>query len=81
MDRARLNACDYAVEAIYNPIWVDFPVVYKNNPRLMHERLVFFLHMLLMDSSVGPAICLGHSVEVTAQGANRLRQAPDLSEL
>jgi Xaa-Pro dipeptidase len=82
LDHARLNACDYAMGAIYNPIWVDFLMFYENNPRPMHERQVFFLHMILMDSDSGLAMYLGHSVEVTAQGANRLsRHAPDLFEL
>jgi Xaa-Pro dipeptidase len=82
LGHARLNACGYAMGAIYNPIWVDFPMFYENNPRLMRERQVFFLHMILMDSDSGLAMCLGHSVEVTAQGAKRLsRHAPDLFEL
>ena len=69
LGHARLNACGYAMGAIYNPIWADFPMFYENNPRLMRERQVFFLHMILMDSDSGLAMCLGHSVEVTAQGA------------
>jgi Xaa-Pro dipeptidase len=82
LGHARLNACGYAMGAIYNPIWVDFPMFYEKNPRLMRERQVFFLHMILMDSDSGLAMCLGHSVEVTAQGAKRLsRHAPDLFEL
>ena len=42
LGHARLNACGYAMGAIYNPIWVDFPMFYENNPRLMRERQVFF---------------------------------------
>jgi Xaa-Pro dipeptidase len=55
---------------------------YEGNPTLMRESQVFFLHMILMDSDAGLAMCLGHSVEVTAHGAKRLsRHAPDLFEL
>ncbi|MDS9948014.1 MAG: Xaa-Pro peptidase family protein, partial [Planktomarina sp.] len=79
---ARLNACGYAMGATYNPIWVDFPMFYEGNATLMHERQVFFLHMILMDSNSGHAMCLGHSVEVIASGAKRLsRHPPDLFEL
>ena len=82
LDHARLNDWDYAMGAIYNPIWVDFSMFYANNPRLMHELQVFFLHMILMDNDSGLAMCLGHSGEVAAQGANRLsRHAPDLFKL
>ena len=82
LDHTRLNDWDYAMAAIYNPICADFSMFYANNPRLMHERQVFFLHMILMDNVSGLAMCLGYSVEVTAQGANGLsRHAPDLFEL
>jgi len=82
LGHARLNACGYAMGAIYNPIWVDFPMFCEGNPTLMRESQVFFLHMILMDSDAGLAMCLGHSVEVTAHGAKRLsRHAPDLFEL
>lgn len=82
LGHARLNACGYAMGAIYNPIWVDFPMFYEGNPKLMRERQVFFLHMILMDSDTGKAMCLGHSVEVTETGCKRLsRHAPDLFEL
>ena len=79
---ARLQACGYGMGAIYNPIWVDFPMFYQGNPLLMRERQVFFLHMIMMDDVTGHACCLGHSVEVTAQGAKRLsRHAPQMFEL
>ena len=72
LSHARFNACGYAMGAIYNLIWVDFPMFYENNPNLMGERQVFFLHMILVDNDIGLVMCLGHSVEVSAQGAKRL---------
>ncbi len=79
---ARLQACGYGMGAIYNPIWVDFPMFYSGNPTIMRERQVFFLHMILMDDQSGHAMCVGHSVEVTANGAKRLsRHDPQLFEL
>ncbi|SEW05543.1 Xaa-Pro dipeptidase [Cognatiyoonia koreensis] len=69
---ARLQACGYGMGAIYNPIWVDFPMFTEGNPTLMRENQVFFLHMILMDSATGAAMTLGHSVLVTADGAARL---------
>ena len=32
VSHARRNACGYAMGAIYNPIWVDFPTFYENDP-------------------------------------------------
>ena len=43
---------------------------------------VFFLHMILMDSDAGLAMCWGHSVLVTETGVERLSRHPvDLVEL
>lgn len=79
---ARLKACGYGMGAVYNPIWVDFPMFYEGNPLAMQAGQVFFLHMILMDSDAGLAMCLGHSVLVTPTGVERLsRHKPDLFEL
>ncbi|MFY0690899.1 MAG: aminopeptidase P family protein [Paracoccaceae bacterium] len=79
---ARLQACGYGMGAVYTPIWVDFPMFYEGNPLEMQAGQVFFLHMILMDSAAGQAMCLGHSVLVTESGSERLsRHAPALIEL
>ena len=78
---ARLQACGYGMGAVYNPIWVDFPMFYEGNPLLMQENQVFFLHMILVDSDSGLAMTLGHSVRVGASGVERLsRHGLDLLE-
>ncbi|MEM9585538.1 MAG: Xaa-Pro peptidase family protein [Pseudomonadota bacterium] len=82
MSHTRLQACGYGMGAVYTPIWVDFPMFYEGNPLEMREGQVFFLHMVLMDSDAGHAMCLGHSVLVTSDGCERLsRHAPALFEL
>ena len=79
---ARLNACGYGMGAVFNPIWVDFPMFFHGNPLPMDVGNVFFLHMILMDSESGFAMCPGHSVLVTQQGVERLSRHPlDLLEL
>ncbi len=82
LKHARLQACGYGMGAVYNPIWVDFPMFYEGNPLIMQAGQVFFLHMILMDSEAGLAMCLGHSVLVTDTGVERLsRSSLDLVEL
>lgn len=79
LSHARLQACGYGMGAVYNPIWVDFPMFYEGNPLIIQENQVFFLHMILMDSDAGLAMTLGHSVRVSATGAERLsRHEPEL---
>ncbi|MES2539432.1 MAG: Xaa-Pro peptidase family protein [Pseudomonadota bacterium] len=72
LSHARLRACGYGMGAVYNPIWVDFPMFYQGNPLIMQEGQVFFLHMILMDSEAGEAMTLGHSVLVKSNGIERL---------
>lgn len=82
LSHARLQACGYGMGAVYNPIWVDFPMFYEGNPLLMETGNVYFLHMILMDSEAGLAMCWGHSVLVGETGVERLsRHALDLVEL
>ena len=76
LEHARSQACGYAMGAIYNPIWVDFPMFYAGNPLEMQENQVFFLHMIVMDSDAGTAMCYGHSVRVTDTGVERLSRQP-----
>ena len=76
MDRAgfrhaRLNACGYSLGAVYTPCWMDKPMLYKANPVLAQPDMVFFLHMILMDSSAEQAMTLGHTVRVTENGCER----------
>lgn len=79
---ARLQACGYGMGAVFNPIWVDFPMFYQGNPTIMQPGQVFFLHMILMDSDAGLAMCLGHSVLVHESGIERLsRHEPNLYQL
>ncbi|MEO0995797.1 MAG: Xaa-Pro peptidase family protein [Pseudomonadota bacterium] len=81
LGHARLQACGYGMGAVYTPIWVDFPMFYQGNPTLMEAGQVFFLHMILMDSDAGLAMCWGHSVLVTDSGVERLSRTPlDLVE-
>ncbi|MEM7258634.1 MAG: Xaa-Pro peptidase family protein [Pseudomonadota bacterium] len=82
LQHARLQACGYGMGAVFNPIWVDFPMFYEGNPLIMNAGNVYFLHMILMDSDAGHAMCWGHSVLVTDTGVERLSRSPlDLLEL
>ena len=68
----RLNACGYSMGCAYAPIWVDYPMIYENNPMLIEENMVFFLHMIIMNRDSRLAMCPGHTVIVGSNGAERL---------
>ena len=49
---------------------------YHANPVAAAENMVFFLHVILMDSDTNHAMCFGHTVVVTAGGCESLSQRP-----
>ncbi|MFW5833053.1 MAG: M24 family metallopeptidase, partial [Pseudomonadota bacterium] len=61
----RLNACGYALGAVYAPSWMDWPMVYADNPVPLAPGMVVFLHMILMDSDTNIAMTLGRTSIVT----------------
>ncbi len=64
----RLNACGYSLGTTFAPNWMDWPMFYTGNRALIQPGMVFFLHMILMDSEAGIAMCPGLTVEVTQTG-------------
>lgn len=57
----RLNACGYSLGAKFTPSWMDAPMFYKDNPVAIQPGMVFFAHMILMNSEAGSAFCLGRT--------------------
>lgn len=72
----RLNACGYSLGAVYAPSWMDWPMFYAGNPVAIEPGMVFFLHMILMDSDTGTAMTLGRTSIVGESGAEPLSSAP-----
>jgi Xaa-Pro dipeptidase len=61
MKNHRLNACGYSLGAKFTPSWMDSPMFYKDNPVEIRPGMVFFAHMILMNSEAGSAYCLGRT--------------------
>jgi Xaa-Pro dipeptidase len=61
MKNHRLNACGYSLGAKFTPSWMDAPMFYKDNPVVIGPGMVFFAHMILMNSEAGAAFCLGRT--------------------
>ena len=68
----RLNACGYALGAVYPPSWMDWPMFFHGNPVRLAPGMVFFLHMILMDSEAGAAMTLGRTSLITERGSEPL---------
>jgi Xaa-Pro dipeptidase len=73
---ARLNACGYALGARYTPSWMEPQMFYDGAPTIMAPGMVFFLHMILMDSASGAAMTLGRTSLIGETGAEPLSRLP-----
>ncbi len=69
MEQHRLNACGYSLGARFTPSWMDSPMFYRGNPHPIGKGMVFFAHMILMNSEAGAAYCLGRSYIIGSQRA------------
>jgi len=72
MQKHRLNATGYSMGTTFAPNWMDWPMFYHGNPIIAAPNMVFFLHMILMDSDTHHAMCFGHTVVVTETGCESL---------
>jgi len=68
----RLNACGYALGARFSPSWMERQMFYDNAATIIQPGMVFFLHMILMDSDTETAICLGRSYVINDHGNHSL---------
>ena len=70
---SRMNACGYSLGATFSPSWMDTPpMIYTGNPLILKPGMVFFMHMILMDSANQLAMNLGETYLVTENGNERL---------
>jgi Xaa-Pro dipeptidase len=76
MQAHRLNATGYSMGTTFAPNWMDWPMFYHGNPVIAAPNMVFFLHMILMDSDTNHAMCFGHTVVVTETGCETLSKRP-----
>ena len=78
-NKSRMNACGYSLGSTFSPNWMDWPMLYTDNPYVIQPGNVFFMHMILMDSDNELAMNLGETYLVTEDGNERLgKQKLDL---
>jgi len=77
---SRMNACGYSLGSTFAPNWMDVPpMIFTGNPLIIKPGMVFFMHMILMDSEAQLAMNLGETYLVTETGNERLgKQKLDL---
>lgn len=73
----KLNACGYSLGALYPPTWMDWPMIYRDNPVAVEPNMVIFMHMILLDWPNKLAMSLGDTVITTASGCETLTALGD----
>ena len=78
--KSRMNACGYSLGATFSPNWMDVPpMIFADNPLILKPGMVFFMHMILMDSENQLAMNLGETYLIVEKGNERLgKQKLDL---
>ncbi len=72
----RFNACGYSLGTTFTPTWMDWPMLYHGHPLVVEPNMVFFMHMIFVNSDNQHAMTLGHTVRVTEDGCERLSRSP-----
>ena len=73
---ASLAACGYSVGIAYPPTWMDWPMIWADNPQVLEPGMVFFMHMILLVDSTGLSMCLGETAIVTQGNCERVNHMP-----
>ena len=68
----KLNACGYSLGALYPPTWMDWPMIFRDNPVVVQPNMVIFMHMILLDWDNKLAMSVGDTVLTTAEGCETL---------
>ena len=75
-DHAALKACGYTMGATFPPTWMEMPMIYRGNPTVLAENMVFFTHMILSDFDTGLTMSLGETSIVTAGSPEIVTHVP-----
>ena len=66
----RLNACGYSLGTTFSPNWMDWPMLYRDNPAEIRPGMVIFIHMFVTEGERNAAP--GETYLVTENGSERL---------
>jgi Xaa-Pro dipeptidase len=65
-----LNACGYGLGTTFAPNWMDWPMLYRDNPVIAEPGMVFFMFLAITDKGV--TAVPGETFLVTDTGSERL---------
>jgi Xaa-Pro dipeptidase len=69
-----LHACGYSLGTTFSPNWMDWPMLYRDNPVIAEPGMVFFMFLPITDRGVSAVP--GETFLVTESGSERLGKSP-----
>lgn len=72
----RMNACGYSLGTTFAPNWMDWPMLYADNPVVIEPSMVLFLHMILVDREHAVAMAPGLTIVTGPDGPQVLSRHP-----
>ncbi len=72
MKRHRFNATGYSLGAAFAPTWMDWPMICEGSEFVARPNMVFFVHIILMDSENNAAMSTGETLLTTKTAAQSL---------
>jgi Xaa-Pro dipeptidase len=75
-EHALLKACGYTMGATFPPSWMEQPMIYRDNPFVIEENMVFFTHMILSDQGSGLIMSLGETSIITGDRPEVITHVP-----
>src|SRR2546430_9268989 len=75
-EKAALKACGYTMGATFPPSWMEMPMMYRDNPFVLGENMVFFTHMILSDQRSGLIMSLGETSIITGDRPEVITRVP-----
>lgn len=63
---ARYAACGYALGCTFKPTWMDVPpMIHSDNPLILQPGMVFFVHIMIPDTTTGLVAGVGQTFAIT----------------
>jgi Xaa-Pro aminopeptidase len=75
-EHALLKACGYTMGATFPPTWMEQPMIYRDNPLVLEQNMVFFTHMILSERETGLTLSLGETSIITDDAPEVITHVP-----
>ncbi|WP_084396868.1 M24 family metallopeptidase [Henriciella aquimarina] len=71
-----LNGCGYSIGIAYPPTWMEGAFIFRGNDRIIEPGMVFFPHMVFLDTDAMATGCAGATLLVNETGSESLSKIP-----